>query len=342
MKRPMFSLAFIFVLFGTLLISCSKEGETETEPIKEDSNSTPSIANQTFEIPENSLNGTSVGTVVANDAENDKLYYGLTVESVDAFIIDRDTGELKVLDSKFLDYESNENLTIEVIVTDGNSQSSATITVNMQDENDGPLTNLQKKFISEFQQVVFGFGQMAKRKMSMELFLDGDFSDEESNTLLNILQEFNLLFSDGFEIVLVDTLAEADVHLIKSPVESIENIFPEIYSFANQGGYTAAWIPYSEDEGGPAGQIWLDDEFGIGLFRSSLNFMIGLGEASDEYCGNIPERSSMCFNPAPEFSSFDKAIIKVLYHPDIINGMTFVELKPIIEQLLLDGFVSIG
>ena len=84
-----------------------------------------------------------------------KLFYSLAVESIDAFIIDRDTGELKVLDSKLLDYETSEILTVEVVVTDGNSQANATITVNVLDIDDGGLSNLQKEFIDEFRYVTY-------------------------------------------------------------------------------------------------------------------------------------------------------------------------------------------
>jgi hypothetical protein len=56
----------------------------------------PTVEDQTFSVPENSPNGTSVGVVVADDPNGDKLLYA--IDPVDIFDIVANTGEITVID----------------------------------------------------------------------------------------------------------------------------------------------------------------------------------------------------------------------------------------------------
>ena len=106
-------------------------------------NQSPSFNDATFSIAENSLEGTSIGTLSADDEdEDDILTYAITAGNLDvdgdgnnAFIIDENSGNLLVNDSDDLDFETNPNFNLSVTVTDSNNLSdTANITINLQDE----------------------------------------------------------------------------------------------------------------------------------------------------------------------------------------------------------------
>jgi len=68
-----------------------------------------------------------------------------------------------------------------------------------------------------------------------------------------------------------------------------------------------------------------------------------LGHASDSYCdGNFESNQSfMCSFLKDELSVFDEAIVKTLYNEKVEVGLTFSQLKPIIEELLLADVVLV-
>ncbi len=113
-----------------------------------DVNESPLIANQTFGVNENSLNGAVVGTVVATDpdaAANGALSFTITGGTgATAFAINAATGEITVADPTQLDFETTTSFTLQVQVTDGGApglSSTATLTINVLNVNEAP-TNL--------------------------------------------------------------------------------------------------------------------------------------------------------------------------------------------------------
>lgn len=102
-------------------------------------NQTPQIANQTFGLDENSPVGTSVGNVEATDNENETIAFAiLSGNDLGAFQIDASTGELRVLDASVLDYETVTSFELEVSASDGNSNGTGLITINLENVNEAP------------------------------------------------------------------------------------------------------------------------------------------------------------------------------------------------------------
>jgi hypothetical protein len=100
---------------------------------------TPVVNDQIFSIAENSPNTTSVGFVVATDADdsapNNTLSYLITGGTGQtAFAIDANTGEITVADSAQLDYETTTSFTLDIEVSDGGTpglSDTAVITINL-------------------------------------------------------------------------------------------------------------------------------------------------------------------------------------------------------------------
>jgi hypothetical protein len=102
-------------------------------------NDAPIINNLTFSINENSANGTFVATVIASDPDPDILNYSITAGNTNAaFAINAAIGNITVNNSAELNYEITVSYSLTVNIFDGTVNSSATVTVNINDVNDIP------------------------------------------------------------------------------------------------------------------------------------------------------------------------------------------------------------
>lgn len=111
-------------------------------------NNPPVIAAQTFQIAENSANGTSVGQVVASDPDpGQTLSYSITAGNINgAFALNAATGQITVANQNVLDYETTPQYLLTVQVQDngtGNLTASAVMTVNLIDVNESPVISDQ-------------------------------------------------------------------------------------------------------------------------------------------------------------------------------------------------------
>ena len=108
----------------------------------------------TFDVPENSVAATVVGTVSTTDSDTDPLTYSLEgtqtqKEAFDtAFLLDTSTGQITVLADDTLDHEATPAYTFEIGVSDGKdasgesdtaNDSTVAVTINVTDLNDPPV-----------------------------------------------------------------------------------------------------------------------------------------------------------------------------------------------------------
>ncbi|HEX2645382.1 MAG TPA: cadherin repeat domain-containing protein, partial [Thermoanaerobaculia bacterium] len=117
-------------------------------------NNPPTVQNATFSIPENSANGTVVGTVVATDPDAGQiLAYSITGGNAGlAFAIDATTGVITVVNSAALNFETTPTFTLTVTATDNGTPAASgtgTITINLTDVNEAPVANDQTFSVSE-------------------------------------------------------------------------------------------------------------------------------------------------------------------------------------------------
>lgn len=105
-----------------------------------------------FDVPENTVTGTVVGTVAASDPDpDDALSYAIvggTGSSV--FSIDAPTGEILVADGNQLNFEVTNGFTLDVEVSDPHGlTASATFSVNVTDVSEPPKLTAQAFSIAE-------------------------------------------------------------------------------------------------------------------------------------------------------------------------------------------------
>jgi uncharacterized delta-60 repeat protein len=96
-------------------------------------NVAPTADDATFNLVENSPNGTVVGTVTATDPGDDSPLFSIAGGSgAAAFSINSSTGEISVANSALLDFETSPVLTLNVEVDDGDGGfDTASVTINL-------------------------------------------------------------------------------------------------------------------------------------------------------------------------------------------------------------------
>ena len=98
-------------------------------------------------ISENAAAGTNIGTpIVATDADSDTLTYILGSTDASFFSIDRTTGQLRTRGT--LDYETKSIYTVTITVSDGNLTDTTTVTINVTNVDETPVTDGQETIIS--------------------------------------------------------------------------------------------------------------------------------------------------------------------------------------------------
>lgn len=106
-------------------------------------NETPVVTAATFSLAENSVNGTSVGTVSVTDVHTPAQTHTWSITAGNtgsAFAIDS-SGQLTVATSSALNFETTPSFSLTVQATDNGTPTlsgSATITVNLSNVNEGP------------------------------------------------------------------------------------------------------------------------------------------------------------------------------------------------------------
>ncbi|MDM8550173.1 choice-of-anchor Q domain-containing protein [Desulfobacterales bacterium HSG2] len=97
-----------------------------------DVNEPPVVSDQTFSFAGVITNGTALGTVQADDEDNDPLSYSITEGNAgNLFAMNSGTGEITLRDSSQLDYEDAASYPLTVQISDGTNTASAIITVDI-------------------------------------------------------------------------------------------------------------------------------------------------------------------------------------------------------------------
>jgi hypothetical protein len=112
-------------------------------PVCAPANQPPAPSGGPFTIPENSPNGTVVGTVAANDPDAGQSHmFSITSGNTGgAFAIDSFTGQITVADSTKIDFETTPSFTLTIQATDNGTPSQSgtgAVIVNLTDANDPP------------------------------------------------------------------------------------------------------------------------------------------------------------------------------------------------------------
>ncbi|TVZ16100.1 Ig-like domain-containing protein [Maribacter sp. MAR_2009_72] len=323
------------------MFSCAKDEVADIEePVPV--NASPIMADQQFTIYENPFELTSIGSITAQDPEGDKITYAL--ESDIELTVSANTGEIWTKRTPIFDYETTQSISFDVSAKDikGN-KTIATVTIDILDKDDGPLTNFQKSFVNEYIYLTYKLSPTAsggnlseKWQGAVQLYIEGDLPSDYAATVENYLDEFRALMTDGTTIELVATPEESNVHLIMGPTSAVVTIWPDMYDLISDGNF-GGYALYNTDSDYQIykGRIWMrgPDE---GLFKHEFGHIIGLGHTSDQYC-DTEATSVMCSGPADQFSTFDQEIIKTLYRSETPVGLDQNAMRSLLTDYLIQG-----
>lgn len=182
----------------------------------------PVITSTEFDIPENSADSNLIGVLQSTDADDprneEKRTYALA-DSSDYVIVTED-GKILVKDSAKFDYEALQKITIKVIATDadGNSSKPTEIQISLVDQNEAPSVKNQDFEVKEDAKVGSEIGVVKA--------YDPDTLTEKFHKLTFSLvgeSEFFKVNGDG-SIVLKKTLdyEQDSVYVIKVSVADLE------------------------------------------------------------------------------------------------------------------------
>ena len=129
-------------------------------------NQAPTITAATFNLAENSSNGTVVGTIQALDPDGDTLSYTiLSGNTGQAFSLNSSTGVLIVVDSTALDYETTPAFSLLVQASDGSLSDSAFFNINLMETGNLPILS-----IDDVMQMVYPNPSMRVMNIKMDQF----------------------------------------------------------------------------------------------------------------------------------------------------------------------------
>ena len=129
------------------------------------------IGNQAFLLAEHSLNGTAIGTIVANDADlGDTLTF--TVAGGDpagVFGVDAATGAVTVVRGVALVYETQNRYQISVRVTDQTGRSdTAVVTVNLRNVDTPPTAAGDRYVMDQFDTLIVPAGGVLANDVDLD------------------------------------------------------------------------------------------------------------------------------------------------------------------------------
>lgn len=191
-----YKMAFL-ILLSLLLMNCSDDDSTNTAP---------SITSQTFTVPEDTTNGTIIGTIEASDSEGDQLTFQVLSGNIgDTFAVDSSTGEITLIG--MLEVDNVDAYMLEIEVTDGELNSINTITIQITEVIETGLKeqtimhdSIEREYLLYIPEDYTG-----NESLPLVFSLHGAGGSKESQYALS---EFNLLAeSENFILVTPEALA---------------------------------------------------------------------------------------------------------------------------------------
>tara|TARA_Y100000590_G_scaffold466438_1_gene641807 strand:- start:3725 stop:4423 length:699 start_codon:yes stop_codon:yes gene_type:complete len=204
------------------------------------------------------------------------------------------------------------------------------------------LSEYDLDVISYFKEIALGFefgssSELTRKWCSeMKIFIGGDTNPNLLNELNKIIGEIEDLSTDDFSIEIVSDSAKSNYYLYFGKGEDYANLFPSQSSYVNSnwGLFSIWWNSVNcLNRGHMYVDIYRADDKGQKhLLREELTQSLGLAKDSNKYQNSIFQSS---WTTTTSFSQIDKDVIRLLYHPEMQNGLKEFEVDVLLRSILL-------
>ena len=204
------------------------------------------------------------------------------------------------------------------------------------------LNTFQTTALSYFKDVALGFesggsSEITRRwQTPVMLFVGGSYTQRQLNELELVVDELNELIepTSSIEIVSDSSLSNSYFHF--GTAASYVSLFPDMNGLlTNNVGYFNVWW---NDDIINRSRIFVDSQrIGFNqqksLIREELAQSLGLGKDSPLYTNSIFYETATDGGFAESFSTLDKEIIRLLYHPSMRVQLNASEVETVIRSI---------
>jgi hypothetical protein len=203
------------------------------------------------------------------------------------------------------------------------------------------LTAYQKSVIGYFQEIALGFEYgtatpvTRKWRHDIKIFATGAPDEVHRREIDRVAAELNALIAADVRVLVVDSISDANLIVFFGDAQGFVAQFPCEARLVkgNSGLYHIFWNRKNEIV---RGHIFIktttSEEEQRHTIREEITQAMGLGRDSDRF-GDSIFRSS--YTTVTEYSSIDRDIIRLLYHPSLPVGLTAGEAEAILTDILL-------
>ena len=319
-------------IFLSLLSSCSNDTD----------NSPPEVNDASITIEENLADGTVVFEIEAIDPDMDALFYNIIDGNLeDAFDISAQ-GIITINNSPALDFEMYPQFDLIISVSDREKSSDLKLHIILIDidENLRPLTGEEIDALEYFTDIALGFefgnASDVTRKWidTMHVFVNGDTSQVLMDELKMIIEEINLLVTDGF-------------YIKREPDEGIANMkiflgagadYADIYGSARpyiSSNWGLFFVSFDGNNNLAGANMYVDTKrAGVmaqrHLLREEFTQSLGLARDSNAHEGSIFFQS---WTTTTSYIDIDRELIRLLYHPRMKSGLNRTQVRVLIASI---------
>jgi len=210
------------------------------------------------------------------------------------------------------------------------------------DEVSKSLTAYDESVITYFNEIALGFelggaNEVTRKWVSdMKIFVGGTKTPEMMNELQRVVNELNELATDGFTMSLVTDTIQSNYYIFLGSGADYAEKFPSQAALVddNWGLFSVYWDTSDQIY---KGNMYVDItranlSESKHLLREELTQSLGLAKDSALYPASIFQQS---WTATTEFTSIDRDIIKLLYHPQMQVGLNEAQTEELLRQIIL-------